>query len=179
MTTAYATTSVPGWAVAGSRSDVAPPDPSARSWILVALAGGVGAMRGWAGASVSRDAVTITEATPEKVRRRLAAAVEAARVGVRVAVAGPAGDCLLVRGQLLSAGLEDDEITILPTGAGEIEVYCAHCRNVTRAAVAIGDVTPCAHCGLGLHVYHHVSRETGRYLGFQADAERLPDGFEA
>lgn len=175
MTTAYATTSVPGWAVTGMRPGLAPPDPCARSWVLVALgageSAGAAALRAWAGPVIERGAVTVEGGSPDDVRQPLAAALHTARVGVRAAVAGPAGDCLVVRAQLLTAGLEEDEITVIPTGAGCIEIYCAHCQGVTRAQAAIGDVVPCADCGLRLHVYYHVSRTTGRYLGFQDDAE--------
>ncbi|MGW5105937.1 dimethylamine monooxygenase subunit DmmA family protein [Nocardia sp. NPDC004123] len=173
--TAYATTSVPRWAVTGLSLASARPDAAARSWIHVALGeGGVAALRDW-GSELDGAAVTqVTGATAEDVRADVAEAISQARVGVRVAVAGPSGDCLVVRAQLLSAGLEEDELTILATGAGPIEVYCSHCRQVTRAEAGIGDVTPCARCGLGLQVYYHVSRLTGCYLGFQADAEILP-----
>ncbi|MFF0452917.1 dimethylamine monooxygenase subunit DmmA family protein [Nocardia africana] len=176
--TAYATTSVPGWAITGSSRAPAQPDATARSWIHVAIGvDGAATLRNW-GAELDGVAATrISGVTAEDVRAGVAEAISQARVGVRVAIAGPSGDCLVVRAQLLSAGLEEDELTILATSAGPIEVYCPHCRQVTRAAVGIGAVTTCAICGLGLQVYYHVSRLTGRYLGFQADAETLPEGF--
>lgn len=178
--TAYATTSVPAWAVSGGLSGSIRPDPSARTWLLLAVGEGAEALHAWAAQLPGDAGVTLVEGTtPDALRGPLADAIAAQRIGTRVLVAGPAGDCLVVRGQLLSAGFEDDEVVIVPTGTGTIEVYCCHCQQTTRSTAAIGELVPCAHCGVSLHVYHHVSRLTGRYLGFQMDAETLPKGFVA
>ncbi|WP_206051823.1 dimethylamine monooxygenase subunit DmmA family protein [Nocardioides ferulae] len=106
----------------------------------------------------------------------LAAALERARVGVRVALAGPAGACLRLRAVALGAGAEDDEIHVHATEAGTAEVFCAHCSTATATAVGVDGVVPCTGCGRDLVVYHHVSRRLGQYLGFQVDAETLPAG---
>lgn len=171
---AYATTSVPAWAVTGTTEDVGL-DRAARIWLLVGIgAAGRDRVAAWR-ATADRPARTVEADDAASARAVLVEELAAARVGVRVAVAGPVGECLLVRAQLLGAGLVDEEIRTCPTGHGVIDVYCAHCRRAARAVATIGEVTPCHWCGAPLHVYHHVNRTSGRFLGFHANAERLPE----
>ncbi|MFT4288567.1 dimethylamine monooxygenase subunit DmmA family protein [Nocardioides sp.] len=131
---------------------------------------------GWAEAVAPTPADLLTAATAAEVSASVRGAVAAARVGMRAAVAAPAGDALVLRGLLHEAGVEDDEMTVVPVGSGPVRIYCSHCRHTTVAVAAIGAVVPCAGCGLGLHVYYHVSRRSGHFLGFQEDAEKLPGG---
>lgn len=110
----------------------------------------------------------------EDVRSACAALAEAlgrARVGVRVGVAGPAGACLALRAAALGGGLEDDEFVAVTAGAGPVEVFCTHCRVATSAPVDVGDTVVCGGCCRTLVVYHHVSRRSGRFMGFMSDAE--------
>jgi dimethylamine monooxygenase subunit C len=110
----------------------------------------------------------------EGVQSACAVLVEAlarARVGVRVAVAGPAGACLALRAAALDLGLEDDEFVAVTAGAGQLEVFCTHCRATTSAAADVGDAVVCSDCQRNLVVYHHVSRLSGRFMGYIGDAE--------
>lgn len=179
---ALATTSIPPWAVAptgpAASPAAAPSDRAARAWLLIGVGDeGAALVAAWAptyDVPVSVLVAPTAADLADEVRTTLARA----RVGLRVAVAAPVGEALAVRGVLHGAGLEDDEVVVTAAGAGPIEVFCSHCQHSTRALAAIGAVVPCGHCGLGLLVYHHVSRVTGRFLGFQFDAETLPEGRE-
>jgi hypothetical protein len=173
----YTYTSIPAWAASDGELLVpsegpVPLDAPARSWLVIGTgAEGRARVDAWSSSSTGVPVRSITGNSAADVRELVAAALAEATVGVRVGVAGPVADCLALRGQLVSAGVEDDELLITPTGAGAIDVFCSHCQRVTSAEAAIGDVVPCQHCGLGLLVYYHVSRRSGSFLGFQADAE--------
>lgn len=104
----------------------------------------------------------------------LRSALSQSRVGIRVLIAGSAGDCLALRAVALGAGLADDEIAVAPCGAGPIEVACAHCGAATATSAGVGSVISCAGCAGRLVVYYHVSRRSGRFLGYLVDAETLP-----
>ncbi|UQX13607.1 dimethylamine monooxygenase subunit DmmA family protein [Candidatus Mycobacterium methanotrophicum] len=103
----------------------------------------------------------------------LVEALARARVGVRVAVAGPAGACLALRAAALNLGLEDDEFVAVTAGTGQLNVFCAHCRAATTATVDVGDTVVCSGCNRSLVVYQHVSRRSGQFLGYMDDAEVL------
>lgn len=100
--------------------------------------------------------------------RRIAAT---ARVGTRVAVAGPEVDVLEFQGVLLDAAFLREEVLSFATSADVIRVRCVHCRTTLRARARPGGVVRCEACGYDLLVHHHVSRAHGAYLGFRADAE--------
>lgn len=163
-------TSVPGWALSGSASGA--PEAGGSALLLVGMgAAGRGQIAAWV-AGAGATPVTVVEGDgADDVADAFARAVADARVGLRVRIAGPAGDCLVLRGMACAAGLEDDEIHVAPTGAGAIRISCAHCRATTSAVAAIGDVVTCSDCGRGLVVYYHVSRRTGCFLGYMLDAE--------
>ncbi|MXG89216.1 dimethylamine monooxygenase subunit DmmA family protein [Nocardioides flavescens] len=176
--TALSTTSIPRWA----RDAHDPPREStlpsgAASWLLVPVGEEAHhlALRWAEGLPADVPTELVAGTSADGVAPALDAALEAARVGVRVAVAGPVADCLALRGQLVSAGLEDDELLVAPTSAAGLEVFCVHCGATTRATAEVGDVVACDSCDRGLFVYHHVSRRDGRFLGFQADAETATD----
>ena len=62
--------------------------------------------------------------------------------GVRVWIVAEPGSALTLRAVALGAGLEDDEIAVVPvTSAPQsvVQIFCAHCRSVTRAAAAAGE----------------------------------------
>lgn len=173
MTTRLEYTSVPAWARARNDSGTDLPDGDGAAYIVAGIgAAGIGLAGRWRDAVGGSVPVTPVDAdTAADALGALDSAIATSSVGVRLLVAGPAGDCLLVRAHALRAGLEDDEISVVSTGSGPITVFCSHCRATTTAAAGIDDVVPCAGCGRNLLVYHHVSRRTGAYLGFMVDAE--------
>nr|WP_275585788.1 dimethylamine monooxygenase subunit DmmA family protein [Geodermatophilus sabuli] len=103
----------------------------------------------------------------------MAAQVRTARVGWRLMLAGPEVDVLAARAVATGLGLLDAEIRTAVTGADHKRVSCPHCRVITEAEVPVGAEVPCRGCARRLHVYAHVSRRTGAYLGFMADAEEI------
>lgn len=162
-------TSVPPWAVG---HQPAAPGATGTSYILAGVgAEGRAVVEGWAGDLARHEVVRLAGDTVEDVAPLLTAALQSSRVGVRVRIAGPTGTCLALRGAAVTAGLEDDELHVRPTADGAIEVWCVHCRTTTSTAAAIDDVVACSGCARSLLVYHHVSRQNGRFLGFQIDAE--------
>jgi hypothetical protein len=162
-------TSVPPWAVGQEPSAS---DRTGTSYVLV----GVGAdarivVEEWANELALYHVDALAGDDAETLAPLLTATLSAGRVGLRVRIAGPTGACLALRAAALTAGLEDDELHIRPTAHGAIDLWCVHCGATTAAAAAIDDVVPCSGCGRRLLVYYHVSRRTGRFLGFQVDAE--------
>jgi hypothetical protein len=163
-------TSVPAWIAVPPR-EVAP-DTTGTSYLLVGVGHpGVRQVTAWLAALAGREVVPVTGADLGAVAGSFAAALGVARVGVRLRLAGPVAACLALRARALAAGVEDDELMVLPTGAESIDLWCSHCGVVSAVAAGIDDVVPCAGCDRNLLVYHHVSRRTGHFLGFQVDAE--------
>ena len=178
--------SIPAWARPGdgAGTNEAPlteasilPAPTAglgRSHLLV----GVGrdaadAVADWSAQLVAQG-LTVEEIVTETVAEadvQLRAAFDAATVGIRLMLAGPVGVCLALRATAVRAGLDDDELAVMPCGTGPIDVRCAHCGEVTSVIAAVDDVVECTTCARNLLVYYHVSRRTGHYLGFMIDAE--------
>jgi hypothetical protein len=178
-------TSVPLWAVpsperlAGSATTFA--DSTGTSYLLV----GVGAaarpvLDAWASdlaaGAYAADVLALHADEPAAAGEALGEALGRAQVGVRVRLAGPVSVCLALRGTAVSAGLEDDELHVRPTEADGLDVFCTHCRHVTTAAAAIGDVVACGGCDRDLVLYHHVSRRSGQVLGYMVDAEEQQVG---
>jgi hypothetical protein len=164
-------TSVPPWAVGHVPAE---PDPTGTSYVLAGVgAEGRAVVEGWVGDLARHEVVGLVGDTVDEVAPRLTAALLSARVGVRVRIAGPAGACLALRGAAVTGGLEDDELHVRPTAGRGIELWCVHCRATTSITAAIDDVVECSGCGRSLLVYHHVSRRTGSFLGFQVDAEEV------
>ena len=168
-------TSVPLWATAGPT--VAPePDRGGTSYLLVGVGEqGREQVTAWAEGLQGHASRRLVHEDTDAVGDALMAAIAEARVGVRVRIAGPVSSCLALRGVAVNAGVEDDELHVATTGRGTIDVWCSHCTSTSAVEAEIGDVVRCRGCGRSLLVYHHVSRRTGRFLGFQVDAETLTD----
>lgn len=166
----FGSTSVPAWA--RNPGADAPPTGPAASYAVVGVGSGQAVAQRWA---QHLPGVTLMIADDaDTAADQLTDALRCARVGVRVAIAGPVGACLRLRAATLDAGAEDDEIHIQATEPGEIEVFCAHCTAGTPTTTGVDGQLPCSGCGRTLVVYYHVSRRLGKYLGFQVDAETLP-----
>lgn len=165
-------TSIPSWARGEAASDL---DPTGASYLLVAVgAEGSSAhqrVAAWCDEVAPRPATAIAGPAADALAAPLEAALKQARVGVRLALSGSVGDCLALRALAVRAGLEDDEIHVETTPGGVIDLHCVHCTAATSTTAAIDDVVACSGCGRSLLVYYHVSRRTGRFLGFQVDAE--------
>lgn len=174
--TDLAHTSVPAWAVSGSVSDVpavgtplGPVVPGA-SYVLVGIGSAV--ETSLADLAADRPAATMLRAqTDSEAEAVLATLIAGARVGLRLVLVGSRGSCLRLRAVAVRAGLEDDEIEVAATGDGQLEVHCVHCGTFTMVDAEIGEMVRCSGCVRNLVVYHHVSRRSGAYLGYQVDAE--------
>ncbi|MFW0782927.1 dimethylamine monooxygenase subunit DmmA family protein [Gordonia sp. CPCC 206044] len=165
--------SVPAWARTTVTPDVDGPDWSGRSYILVGVGPAANnVLRRWMDQLPhGKHCHALCCGRAAEACDALRAALADARVGVRVLVAAPVGEALALRATATTAGLADDEIHVETTGSGVVEVFCAHCRRVTSTSGTVDDVVDCVGCGRNLLVYHHVSRRSGRYLGFMVDAE--------
>ncbi|MEQ6899633.1 dimethylamine monooxygenase subunit DmmA family protein [Nocardioides sp. YIM 152588] len=164
-------TSVPLWAVPEGAAPAAP-DATGTSYLLVGVgAEGERQVTTWADALDGAPVTVVLAEDQAAAGVRLATALASARVGVRIRVAGPVGDCLALRGVAVRAGVEDDELHLAPTSGGPVAVQCCHCGATTPSEKGIDDVVSCTGCDRRLLVYYHVSRRTGTFLGFQIDAE--------
>jgi dimethylamine monooxygenase subunit C len=170
-------TSVPAWAVAVSTPDA---DLTGRSFTAFALdPAGAEVVTRWT------DQITAghpdapvrvhTIADPDAAAAVLSGEIAELTIGWRLLIAGPANRCLKLRAHAVRLGVADDEMTVGSTTVSERDVHCVHCRHVTTAEVELETVLPCAGCGRNLLVYYHVSRLQGAHLGFQIDAEELPE----
>ncbi|MGY1753689.1 dimethylamine monooxygenase subunit DmmA family protein [Blastococcus sp. SYSU D01042] len=164
-------TSVPRW----GRERPAP-DPATRALLLIGFgARGAAITTGWAAdAPAGRPVeVLVADSADESVLAVLVARIAAARVGWRLMLAGPEVDVLAARAVAVREGVLDAEIRCAVTGAERKRVFCPHCRTTTSTTAPVSGETPCDGCGRRLHVYAHVSRRAGAYLGFMADAEEV------
>ena len=178
--------SVPAWA--RTLGEAAPlstdlPDATGREYVLIGVGdphaqpaagtpSAVDMVRAWAHAlspEVRRSVLLGDQA--DSLAGQLRETLRDSTVGVRVVITGPAGSCLRLRATAIDAGLEDDEISVVPVGSGPVDIFCSHCRTTTRTIAAIDDVISCDGCDRDLLVYYHVSRRTGAFLGFMVDAE--------
>jgi dimethylamine monooxygenase subunit C len=167
-------TSVPPWTVRDVGTRPPEPDRTGGSYLLVGVGtGGRQAVSVWAAALEGCAVRALVGDDADAVATDLSAALAETRVGARLRIAGPVGTCLTLRGVAVSAGVEDDELHVSPTGTGPVDIWCVHCAVTTAAEALVTDVVACAGCGRNLLVYHHVSRRTGRFLGFQVDAEEV------
>jgi hypothetical protein len=164
-------TSVPRW---GTETPV--PDPAARALLLLGFGSrGCAITTAWAadvpaGRPVEVLAADVADAAVLEV---LAARISAARIGWRLMLAGPEVDVLAARAVAVRAGVLDAEIRAAVTSTERKQVFCPHCRTTTSTTAPVAGETRCDGCGRRLHVYGHVSRRTGAYLGFMADAEEV------
>jgi hypothetical protein len=117
--------------------------------------------------------VQLADRADEVALAVLADRVAGAVVGWRLMVAGPEVDVLAARAIAVAGGALDAELRVAVTGTLEKRVFCPHCRTTTATTQPVAGETPCDGCGRRLHVYAHVSRRTGSYLGFMADAEEV------
>ncbi|KDE97885.1 hypothetical protein Y900_002755 [Mycolicibacterium aromaticivorans JS19b1 = JCM 16368] len=173
MTPDLELTSVPAWAVEPTCPTA---DLTGRYWTVLAV--------GTDAAAIAARWVGEIRAVHPNARPRLhqvsdadaacaalGADIEAAVVGWRLLLAGPAHVCLRIRARALELGAADDEITVASTEVATREVYCAHCRMTTTAATGLAEEITCPGCARRLFVYHHVSRRIGAHLGFATTAD--------
>lgn len=167
--TNLADTSIPPWVHDDTQTTL---DDTGSAYILV----GVGAdaealLKRWRSGLADRPVTVIAEADVTSAGAALDDFLTQAQVGVRVRLTGPAGACLTLRANAMVAGLEDDEICVVASRTGEIDVFCTHCRTPTATTAGVGETVTCAGCCCTLFIYHHVSRRRGQFMGFMVDAE--------
>jgi hypothetical protein len=164
-------TSVPRWPAA-----VPGVDPAGRALTLLGFGVDGGRLvHRWAGdvAAGTPVDVQLADRADGGTLAALADRVAGAVVGWRLMLAGPEVDVLAARAVAIAGGALDAELRVAVTGAQQKRVYCPHCRTTTTTTAPVAGETPCDGCGRRLHVYAHVSRRTGSYLGFLADAEEV------
>ncbi|MGY1722632.1 dimethylamine monooxygenase subunit DmmA family protein [Blastococcus sp. SYSU DS0533] len=162
-------TSVPRWAAA-------PPalPHGVRSAAVLGLDEAAGpVVTAWAAeAAAAGAAVSVLRArTTTEALAWVDARASEALIGWRLLVAGPEEGVLRARARALRLGAVPAEVLTHVTGIPSRRVHCAHCTHETQTSAAIGATCTCQGCGRTLHVYHHVSRRLGAYLGYMVDAE--------
>nr|WP_133995978.1 dimethylamine monooxygenase subunit DmmA family protein [Streptomyces sp. 846.5] len=113
------------------------------------------------------------ERADEELLAALREQLRTALVGWRLMLAGPEAEVLPARSEALMHGAVPAEIRVHVTSARRKRVHCPHCQQVTATDRAVDESVRCGGCGRELAIYHHVSRRTGTYLGFMADAEAI------
>ena len=112
-----------------------------------------------------------SEGTAADLLPALTTRLRQSATGLRLMVVGPEQQVLAVQSCAIEAGMIDAELTLFATSTKARSLYCAHCKTTSSVYVGVGSVAPCSGCGRGLMVYSHLSRRSGSYLGFLADAE--------
>lgn len=162
-------TSVPRW-------QAEPPafDARARSCTVLALGHDAEPVAGAWTAGACSAGIPVSAVRTDDLGEALAlleADLASAVVGWRLHVAGPEAEVLHVQARARALGAVDSEVIAHVTGVPARQVLCLHCDAVTETDVLVGGAVTCAGCGGELHLYHHVSRRLGSYLGYLADAE--------
>jgi hypothetical protein len=149
-------------------------DPSGRGYVVVAFgpeAEPVAAAWRREIAELSLPMVSLAGAHPGDTLGRLADVLAAATTGLRLMVAGPEQEALAVQSAARAAGMIDAELVLHVTSAESRKVYCVHCKTTSSAQAAVEELAACDGCGRELLIFAHLSRRSGSYLGFLADAE--------
>jgi hypothetical protein len=150
-------------------------DPSGRSYVVLAF----GSEAEQIAAAWRRQIQTLElplislDSGPDAAETvdRLNEVLASAFTGVRLLVAGPEQEVLAVQSAARAAGMIDAELTLHVTSAASRKVYCVHCKTTSSVQAAVEEVAPCGGCGQEILVFPHLSRRSGSYLGFLADAE--------
>ncbi|MFF0814555.1 dimethylamine monooxygenase subunit DmmA family protein [Rhodococcus sp. NPDC003318] len=116
--------------------------------------------------ALGRTATVLSGADTDAVRE----AVDGARAGSRVMLAGAERDLMAAVAAVRAAGALPSEVTTHLTVRGGVAVFCPHCATAQDAAVAPGGRVRCATCGTVLEVRSHRSSHHGTYLGAVAEA---------
>jgi hypothetical protein len=99
----------------------------------------------------------------------LRAALLAARMGLRLYLAGSERFLWSASNMAASLGVCADEIRREHVGSLARAVYCVHCKAITPQVTT--NVVPCQGCARTLMVRDHYSARLAAYMGFQVDAE--------
>ncbi|TWG08156.1 dimethylamine monooxygenase subunit DmmA family protein [Saccharopolyspora dendranthemae] len=146
-------------------------DPTGRRFAIIGIGPGAREItRRWARSAPGASRAVHGDRA-EEVTGALDAQLRAARVGWRLMLAGPEADVLALRSRAITAGAVDEEIRCQVTSRERLVVHCAHCAADTETTASPGAEARCGGCGQPLHIYSHVSRFRGSYLGFRADVE--------
>jgi hypothetical protein len=112
--------------------------------------------------------------------REVDTALAAAKMGLRLYVAGPETFLWDVSAIAIGYGMGKNEIGREVAGSIARRVFCVHCRAVAEAVTT--DIHDCAGCGYALQVRDHFSRRMGAFMGVRIDAEmpgEIPERREA
>jgi len=91
-------------------------------------------------------------------------------MGTRFYVAGSENFIWLVAKQLYTFGVQDDDIDKELSGTLARNVYCVHCKAITKNVHH--DIASCEGCHRKLFVRDHFSRRLAAYMGIMVDAEQ-------
>jgi hypothetical protein len=112
--------------------------------------------------------------------REVDTALAAAKMGLRLYVAGPETFLWDLSAIAIGYGMGKNEIGREVAGSIARRVFCVHCRTVAEAVTT--DIHDCAGCGYALQVRDHFSRRMGAFMGVRIDAEmpgQIPERREA
>lgn len=146
------------------------PDPAGTSFLAVALgADAVAPATAWAGLAESIGPTQVLELSGfDDGESQLCAALDRARIGIRMLLVGGQYDVGRARAAALTAGACADEIATQVLHTADAAVFCVHCRAVQRMHPKSG-VAHCPGCGRTVEVYDNYSGDRGSFLAAAAE----------
>jgi hypothetical protein len=158
-------------------------DPTGRRHLLVGYAEGgsiIDRCLAECPAHLKDDIAVIRGDDASALLREVDTALAAAKMGLRLYVAGPETFLWDVSAIAIGYGMGKNEIGREVAGSIARRVFCVHCRTVAEAVKT--DIHDCAGCGHALQVRDHFSRRMGAFMGVRIDAEmpgEIPERREA
>lgn len=121
--------------------------------------------------SVPMTHLTLTDySSTAELQRVMLSTLREATIGLRVYLLGDEDFIWPLHALARVAGLQAEEIEVIPSVAGGHSIYCVHCSTTQHGALESPHT--CTECGVVLEIRQHFSRRLGAYLGVCADARQ-------
>lgn len=121
--------------------------------------------------SVPMAHLTLTDyANSADLQRAMLSTLREAKVGLRIYLLGDEDFIWPLHALARVAGLQPEEIEVVPSASGGHAIYCVHCSTTQHGALESPHT--CTECGVVLEIRQHFSRRLGAYLGVCADARQ-------
>jgi hypothetical protein len=127
-------------------------------------------------ASLNSSAVPMTHLSlsdypsSAELQRAMLSILREATVGLRIYLLGNEDFIWPLHALARVAGLQPEEIQVIPSASCGHAIYCVHCSTTQHGA--LDSPHTCTECGVVLEVRQHFSRRLGAYLGVCADARQ-------
>lgn len=154
-----------------------PVDPTGASYLIVSIGGvDAAAVSGqWVqqAEGIAATTLLVLDDFDTGAEDQFRAELLRARTGVRIMVVGSQFAVLSALSLARSEGAGPAELRSFVTRRDDIAVYCAHCRDTSRAQAEPGGIVECALCSRELEVHQHMSAVRGSFLASDVKARDL------